>query len=514
MADGIITRRGGNQGESKPLDIPISIQLTQPIPIRTGHLWIKADISNQITNVVIDRALKANAVDGTIQLIVPLDPHKLKISQSIAITNSKDVPITLTTAYTATKWALNNLSNSGNIVQIILDNYPIVYSKSNGVLDIETSYIWDGTIWVSICTKGKYLQTNNKIYNVLADNSLLLNYTMPNLIGGAQLGALTQFSGDGKIAISGSIWGGDTTFRVYYRVGDVWSEIWSKSYNVLSTSLGAMVIRYAKVSKNGRIIFLCDVNFGSGGTGIVAYEVENGVMVEKDCWYTTRKTRDLWQMKCFVMNDDASRIAFPVTTNNSYTDQASGYNWVQIVVKGLDGKYKTGGRISANYGGSQPNMCPIVDNTRDEAGFVGNQFYGVGQYSYIGTYDEDIEYFITTDNFVPLKQAVKVAEGIYIAPAGSGTTLRWYNSAGGGNSGTITLTSGGAFDYFQGGVINSSDLAGNMYCTMHSSDGNYYSVMLTPTISNGTVTAVTVTKWLVNHGGGNVGNLTHIAPQL
>lgn len=47
---------------------------------------------------------------------------------------------------------------------------PRIYSRINGVVDMETAYRWNGSSWQYLSQKGHYVITNGQIWNRIGDN--------------------------------------------------------------------------------------------------------------------------------------------------------------------------------------------------------------------------------------------------------------------------------------------------------------------------------------------------------
>lgn len=314
-----------SSGIAKPLDLPITISLTQPTPVRAGHLWIKADIASQINNITVDKALKAGVANGTIQLIVPLDPHKLNVSQNISITTSKEVPIVINTTYAASKWGLSNVSDSGNIIQLFLDSYPLVYSTLNGVLDVETAYVWDGTTWVACSQKGAYYTNcRNGVYNFNTNYTVTLNkgdFVLP-----PNTNSTYYFKGLVMNSIGTVIF---NTFNgdIYKRNGDIFTFYQNLG---IGSWCGA-----CKISDDGTILVLCTATYAKiyKDTG-TSFTLLNSITLGGASYYTdyTYNTP-----RNVAINEDCTRIY----VRELATDLKS--MRISVIYKKPDGTYAHGG---------------------------------------------------------------------------------------------------------------------------------------------------------------------------
>ena len=199
--------------DTRQLNFPLSIQDVTPTPVRVGHIWVKSNtLAAQITAVKILEAVNAGETNGTLMFVVgDLALRSMSFGNTVDLTSggNKDASMADTSSSSA-DWEV--ISKTGAISSSYKINRPLVYSKLGGVLDVETSYFWDGVKWNLLCQKGAYLYVTNatgvsriRIYNKINDSFSFSSQLTENM---------SRFtpSGDG------------TYFNYYYfvykRVGD------------------------------------------------------------------------------------------------------------------------------------------------------------------------------------------------------------------------------------------------------------------------------------------------------
>jgi hypothetical protein len=130
---------------------------TNPV---AGDIWIKAHDISEFTNVVLDDAVRLTYTNQYLMLVVDdtnngsdtiTQPKKSASGAKVTFTSVRD------TANDSTlPWQVSNINKSGNIFDI-KRKYPLVYSRLNDVLDMETAYVYDGSAWQMISQNGSYL---------------------------------------------------------------------------------------------------------------------------------------------------------------------------------------------------------------------------------------------------------------------------------------------------------------------------------------------------------------------
>ncbi len=196
------------------INFPCSIQEVEPTPETEGHIWVKSGtLASQINKIRILEALNAGEADGTLLFVVGsmmynaftfTDSAKKLTSGGVSInalvTKSNGVE-----PNPSVNWRVNLVSGMGSFYL----NKPIVYSKVGGVLDIETSYMWNGSSWTMLSQKGKYLSLNANVYNRTTPTTFTLNTTLPS--------NPTRFTHNGLYMLAGDI--------IYKAIGDVWTPV-------------------------------------------------------------------------------------------------------------------------------------------------------------------------------------------------------------------------------------------------------------------------------------------------
>ena len=181
----INTAQGGGGSSLEVFNFPLTISLAEPTPIATGHLWVVHDGPVDFSSIVLDDAVKVDYSNGYLMLIVDdTNNGQDTITQNKKIGSAK-VPFTSrrdTNNDTVLPWQVGSVNKGGNIIDI-KRKYPRVYSRLNGVLDLETAYVWDGTQWVMVSQKGSYLAVgagnSSTLYN-RADTTLTLHSGLPD----------------------------------------------------------------------------------------------------------------------------------------------------------------------------------------------------------------------------------------------------------------------------------------------------------------------------------------------
>lgn len=208
---------GANGGADVLMNLPITISTTQPTAKRSGHLWIKSNIGSKINKVVVCPAVLANATNGTLMIVANSALRKETLSQKINIEGGAS-GILLTNEYitmtTPNTWLLNTIKTSNSELVTYLSAYPLFYTLIDGVLDVQTAYVWDGSQWLQRSQQGYYINYCGRIYNNMRNNEYVLNYNSVNIIG---------LSIDGTWA-----YGSNSLLK---RTGDVYNQVISSHLN-------------------------------------------------------------------------------------------------------------------------------------------------------------------------------------------------------------------------------------------------------------------------------------------
>ncbi|HAB59359.1 MAG TPA: hypothetical protein DCE48_01360 [Lachnospiraceae bacterium] len=169
-------------------NFPLTISTAQPSPIDIGHIWINtARVSNP--NCYISPSILSGFPDNSVIFVV--GDMSTMYSWSANRANGY---------YTE----LNNInSDRGWRAGVKVGAYetwfksPMVYTKVNGTIYIETAYMWDGTKWLNISTADKYVfsQLANSTYGVynVIDHKLYKKEIGVTAYGGANVSKNGQF---------------------------------------------------------------------------------------------------------------------------------------------------------------------------------------------------------------------------------------------------------------------------------------------------------------------------------
>jgi hypothetical protein len=209
-------------------NFPLTISETEPTPLATGHIWVDhADVSD-FTNVVLDDSARVSYTNGYLMLIVDdtnngedniTQPKKVS-GQSMTFESHRYSQNSDTLS-----WQAGNYNKAGTISDI-KRKYPVVYSRLDDVLNIETAYVWNGSAWVMISQQGSYLAVAHAnspyitIYNHSGDTfpSTTTPSTLPT---GTGVGC--AFSTDGTyLAVAH---GTSPYITIYKRSGDTYTKL-------------------------------------------------------------------------------------------------------------------------------------------------------------------------------------------------------------------------------------------------------------------------------------------------
>ena len=230
---------GTAKGETDLLNFPLSIQATQPTAVRNGHIWIKSStLASQISAIYIQETLNAGAGNGSLQFIVgeTSGNHYLWMhngSKSLTDGGTKSTQVTMNNSVN-TDWTVT--LHSG-LMEYKL-NKPMIYSKINNVLDIETAYMYNGSSWVLLCEKGSYAITQSlnsstgiglKVWN-RADATFTLSQEFDTSAGSATDDHFLPYrmaSRDGRVFTSPKA----QVYRIFVRSGDTYTKKVDIPYN-------------------------------------------------------------------------------------------------------------------------------------------------------------------------------------------------------------------------------------------------------------------------------------------
>jgi len=209
-------------------NFPLTISETEPTPLATGHIWVDhADVSD-FTNVVLDDSARVSYTNGYLMLIVDdtnngedniTQPKKVS-GQSVTFESHRYSQNSDTLS-----WQVGNYNKAGTISDI-KRKYPVVYSRLDDVLNIETAYVWNGSAWVMISQQGSYLAVASygspyiTIYNHSGDT--FPSTTTPSAFP-TGVGRGCAFSSDGTyLAVAHDI---SPYILIYKRSGDTFTKL-------------------------------------------------------------------------------------------------------------------------------------------------------------------------------------------------------------------------------------------------------------------------------------------------
>lgn len=332
---------GTYNGVEAIFNFPITFSTTQPSPQKNGHIWIARDIGGSITNIQILEALNAGAANGTLMFVIgDFVYHNYSMSHTLT-TSAGNKNFSITDNKGVTEWLVSLLS--GAITHSLYYRKPLVYSKINNVLEIETAYMWNGSSWVMLCQRGSYLAVTTgsssapsyaTVYNRTGYSSIL-----PNLadITAENINRI-QASADGTYIAAGN--------KLYKRTGDVFTEYYS-----IPTSNGVFSRQNYYLAPNGNLL----ISFYSSPSGYVWVMKDNGTtftqifttgVISMENAPFARMSRD-GNIFCMCWSDSSastnerSRISFYFKDGDTYVQSSYMYKASEINIPhfSYDGKY-------------------------------------------------------------------------------------------------------------------------------------------------------------------------------
>jgi len=216
----------GGAGSIKDMyDFPLSIQTATPTPVNTNHIWIANDTQRIL---VIDEAVRAGYDNYYCAKTSNTNNKYLNLVTTKKTTDG--TKITMFDNYInrdATPWTTaNNVAFTNGSTITSLSQFPLIYSKVNGAVDMETAYRWDGSAWQYLSQKGKYVFSGftgaspynhmyNRSGNVLIQHSdIIVPYSYP---------IYSKFSPDG-VYLFVSIYSSPYLYA-FKRIGDTFTQI-------------------------------------------------------------------------------------------------------------------------------------------------------------------------------------------------------------------------------------------------------------------------------------------------
>lgn len=140
------------------LNFPLIISETEPTSPKTGTIWVLHNNPTDFKHIYIDDHVSVNYGEGSLILVInntndgtDIFTENKMVSGTRMLVTSKRQSITGNDSY----WYIAS-SNKGNISYNIKRNYPRVYSRLNGTLDMESAFVFDGGVWKAISQKGAF----------------------------------------------------------------------------------------------------------------------------------------------------------------------------------------------------------------------------------------------------------------------------------------------------------------------------------------------------------------------
>lgn len=194
------------------IDFPLTIHPNQPAPQRDGHIWVDASNGWLINSIHIVEALHPGIPDNSLIFVVGATEYRnFYIADQLTLTDDGGNKPIYMGDNTGGEWRILGKHNGYQFI-----NKPFVYSKIDGVVDVETAYMWNGSGWVLLSQKGHYLvegQSNwFRAYNKVGD-AFSLSQDIRSIPSGGDLKACK----DGRYVLIGR--------QIYRRVGDTYVHI-------------------------------------------------------------------------------------------------------------------------------------------------------------------------------------------------------------------------------------------------------------------------------------------------
>lgn len=199
--------KGGAGSVKEAYDFPLSMQTAAPTPINTNHIWIHNDANHVFA---IDEVIRSEWDNYYAGIVDNTDNNYIHIESPKALTNgNKTVVFNRHIAKDATPWHLGYTEIAKKYgAPYVIDSWnkwPRIYSKVNGVVDLEDAQRWDGSAWQWLSQKGHYLA-----FSPAAQNTFLYNRTDSLLSQHSSISSVTSsyeqacvFSPDGNYLFVG-----------------------------------------------------------------------------------------------------------------------------------------------------------------------------------------------------------------------------------------------------------------------------------------------------------------------
>jgi len=165
--------KGGAGSVKEAFDFPLSMQTAAPTPVNTNHIWIH----NVNRILAVDEAIRSDWDNYYCAMLDTTDNNYLHIESPKSLTDgTKSMVFDRHIPRDATPWHLGysiiGKKYGGNFVVDAYSKWPRIYSKVNGVVDMEDAQRWDGSAWQWLSQKGHYLA-----FSPAAQNTFLYNRT-------------------------------------------------------------------------------------------------------------------------------------------------------------------------------------------------------------------------------------------------------------------------------------------------------------------------------------------------
>lgn len=322
---------GGSSGSFKELmNFPLSIQTTQPTPLATGHIWVESDKNSSITSVKILEAMNVGVENGTLMIVVgELTNNTFITTHKKILTNGGSKTVHIENSTHGNDWLINNYT--GDLTHQFYINPPIcIYSKIANVVDVETSYMWDGTTWKQISQKGNYLITSPnfrtmEIYNKVGDN-----YTLTNTMTfDKDVNVTLKASIDGAYLIRyGNNYSSNYAHIVFKRTGDIFTNYYEVPYYFKdpNSTYNTYYVENMRISSDFSTIATIGQYWNSGNDyryAVLIYK-NNGSTFEQKHFYYLGSSDNTYD--CAInMNNDGSVIIASYVKYSSGTSTETHY---------------------------------------------------------------------------------------------------------------------------------------------------------------------------------------------
>lgn len=303
--------------ESERYNFPCAIQDAQPTPLGVGHIWIKSStLAAKIHQIKFSEYLTAEADGKVIFVLGDMADRTFQTSVNFKLADGSTKELSIYKYRTAgdfyTYWA-----DGANYERF---NRPFIYSKVDGVLDVETAYMWDGSKWAQLSQKGSYalLVASDSgsnyplsIYNKSGD-TLSFNTSFQSQIGYPyELSA----SNDGTLIAHGG--------RIYKRSGDVFSLHYTPAAEGQYTNIYGLLL-----SGDGNTLIVCRGFYGTNYSyQIKEYQYNGSTFVEKAI-IATYGSAALMQIDYLRLNNAGTVLYVKNLGSNPVVYFKSGSSWV------------------------------------------------------------------------------------------------------------------------------------------------------------------------------------------